>query len=67
MIRETVLNGELALDVDTEEEFDRALSSGVWVIAPPTADVESWHPCDKENTDSLEDIERAGPILRQGE
>ena len=38
MIRETVLDGEPALDVDTEEEFDRALGSGVWVIAPPTAD-----------------------------
>ena len=34
MIRETVLDGEPALDVDTEEEFDRALGSGVWVIAP---------------------------------
>ncbi len=56
MIRETVLNGEPALDVDTEEEFDRALSSNVWVIAPTPADVESWHPCDEDNTDSLEDV-----------
>ena len=29
---------------------------GVWVIAPPTADVASWHPCDEDNTDSLEDV-----------
>ena len=43
MIRETVLDGEPALDVDTEEEFDRALGVGVWVIAPPTVDVASWH------------------------
>ena len=27
MIRETVLDGEPSLDVDTEEEFDHALSS----------------------------------------
>ena len=44
MIRETVLDGEPAIDVDTEEEFNRVLGSGVWVIAPPTADVASWHP-----------------------
>ena len=56
MIRETVLDGEPALDVDTEDEFDRALWVGVWVIAPPTADVASWHPCDEDNTDSLEDV-----------
>ena len=55
MIRETVVAGEPALDVDTEEEFDQALSSGVWVIAPPTADVASWHPCDEDNTDAIED------------
>ena len=56
VIRETVLDGEPALDVDTEEEFDQALSSGVWVIAPPTADVASWHPCDEDNTNTLEDV-----------
>ena len=56
VIRETVSDGEPALDVDTEEEFDRALGSGVWVIAPPTADAESWHPWDEDNTDSLEDV-----------
>ena len=56
LLRETVRDGEPALDVDTEEEFNRALSSGVWVIAPQTADVESWHPCDEDNTDSLEDV-----------
>ena len=56
MIRETVIDGEPALDVDTEEEFDRALGSGVWVIAPPTVDVAAWHPCDEENTDALEDV-----------
>ena len=44
MIRETVLDGEPALAVDTEEEFDRALGSGVWVIAPPTADVAGLAP-----------------------
>ena len=33
-----------------------ALSSGVWVIAPQTADVESWHPWDEGNTNSLEDV-----------
>ena len=44
MIRETVLDGDPALDVDTEEEFDRSLNSGVWVIAPTPADAESWHP-----------------------
>ena len=56
VIRETVSDGEPALDVGTEEEFDRALGSGVWVIPPPTADAESWHPWDKDNTDSLEDV-----------
>ena len=56
MIRETVIDGEPALDVDTEEEFDHALGSGVWVIAPPTVDVAAWHPCDEENTDALEDV-----------
>ena len=44
------------IEVDTEEEFDRALGSGVWVIAPPTVDVASWHPCDEDNTDTLEDV-----------
>ena len=56
VIRETVVDGEPALDVDTEEEFDQALSSGVWVIAPPTVDVASWHPWDEDNTDTLEDV-----------
>ena len=56
MIRETVVDGEPALDVDTEEEFDQALNSGVWVIAPPTADAASWHPWDEDNTNSLEDV-----------
>ena len=56
MISETVVDGEPALDVDTEEEFDQALNSGVWVIAPPTADAASWHPWDEDNTNSLEDV-----------
>ena len=56
MIHETVIDGEPALDVDTEEEFDHALNSGVWVIAPLTADVASWHPWDEDNTNSLEDV-----------
>ena len=56
MIRETVVDGEPAIEVDTEEEFDQALGIGVWVIAPPTADMASWHPCDEDNTDSLEDV-----------
>ena len=56
MIRETVVDGEPAFDVDTEEEFDRALNRGVWVIAPTTEDLASWHPCDEDNTDALEDV-----------
>ena len=56
MIRETVVDGEPAIEVDTEEELDQALGIGVWVIAPPTADMASWHPCDEDNTDSLEDV-----------
>ena len=47
VIRETIRDGEPALDVDTKEDFDRALGSGVGVIAPPPADAESWHPCDE--------------------
>ena len=53
---ETVVDGEPALDVGTEEEFDRALSSGVWVMAPPTAGAESWLPWDEDNTDLLEEV-----------
>ena len=56
MIRETVLDGEPALDVDTEEEFARALGSGVYVIPPTMADAMTWHPWDEDNTDSLEDV-----------
>ena len=56
MIRETVRDGELALAVDTEEEFDRALGSGGCVVSPPTADALAWHPWDEDNTDSLEDV-----------
>ena len=52
---ETVVDGEPALDVGTEEEFDRALSSGVWVMAPTTAGAESWLPWDEDNTDLLEE------------
>ena len=40
MIRETVRDGEPALAVDTEEEFARALGSGVY----------------EENTNSLKDV-----------
>ena len=35
--RETVSDGEPALAVDTEEEFDRALGSGVYVVPPSWA------------------------------
>ena len=34
VIRETVIDGEPALAVDTEEEFARALGSGVYVVPP---------------------------------
>ena len=33
-MRETVRDGEPALAVDTEEEFDRALGSGVYGVPP---------------------------------
>ena len=55
-LRETVRDGEPALAVDTEEEFDRALGSGVYVVPPSWADAMAWHPWDEENTDSLEDV-----------
>ena len=54
MIRETVSDGEPALDVDTEEEFARALSSGVYVVLPSWADALAWHPGAEENTDSFQ-------------
>ena len=66
MIRKTVLDGEPAIEVDTEEEFDQALGIGVWVIAPPTADMASWHLCDEDNTDSLEDVLAASDPDRRG-
>ena len=56
MIRETVLDGEPALAVDTEEEFARALGSGVYVVPPTMANAMAWHPWDEDNTDSLEDV-----------
>ena len=56
MIRERVVDGEPAIDVDTEEEFDQVLSSGAWVIAPPTTDAMAWHPWDEDNTNSLKDV-----------
>ena len=34
MIREIVINGEPVLEVDTAEDFDRTLTSGVYVLAP---------------------------------
>ena len=55
-MRETVRDGEPALAVDTEEEFARALGSGVYVVPPSWADAMAWHPWDEENTDSLEDV-----------
>ena len=61
MIRETVVDGEPALAVDTEEEFNRALGSGVWVVPPSWEDALAWHPWVDENTDSLEDVRRPGP------
>ena len=55
-MRETVRDGEPALAVDTEEEFDRVLGSGVYVVPPSWADAMAWHPWDEENTDFLEDV-----------
>ena len=55
-MRETVRDGEPALAVDTEEEFYRALGSGVYVVPPSWADAMAWHPWDEENTDFLEDV-----------
>ena len=55
-MRETVRDGEPALAVDTEEEFDRALGSGVYVVPPSWTDAMAWHPWDEENTDFLEDV-----------
>ena len=41
--RETVSDGEPALAVDTEEEFDRALGSGVYVVPPSWANaIRAW-------------------------
>ena len=60
LIRETVRDGEPALAVATEEEFDRPLGSGVWVVSPQTADALAWHPWDEDNTDSLEDVLATG-------
>ena len=56
LLRETVRDGEPALDVDTEEEFDRALGSSVYVVPPTMEDAMAWHPWDEDNTDSLEDV-----------
>ena len=61
-MRETVIDGEPALAVDTEEEFDRALDSGVYVVPPSWANVMAWHPCDEDNTDSLEDVLAASDL-----
>ena len=70
MIRETVLDGEPALAVDTEEEFARALGSGVYVVPPTMANAMAWHPWDEDNTDSLEDVacykRRPGPDAGRG-
>ena len=56
MIRETVVDGEPALAIDTEEEFARALGSGVYVVPPTMVDALGWHPWDEDNTDSLADV-----------
>ena len=42
--------------MDTEEEFDRALDRGVYVVPPSWADAMAWHPWDEDNTNSLEDV-----------
>ena len=68
MIRETIVDGEPALAVDTEEEFDRALDSGVYVVPPSWADAMAWHPWDEDNTNSPEDVLPASdPDPKQGE
>ena len=65
MIRETVVEGEPALAVDTEEECDRALDSGVYVVPPSWANAMAWHPWDEKNTDFLEDF-RYTSIIGEG-
>ena len=61
MIREIVVDGEPVLAVDTEEEFNSVLGSGVWVMPPSSEDGMAWHPYD-ENTDlSLEDTDDDPP------
>ena len=62
MIRETVVEGEPALAVDTEEECDRALDSSVYVVPPSWANAMAWHPWDEKNTDSLEDFRYTSTI-----
>ena len=65
MIRETVVEGEPALAVDTEKECDRAVDSGVYVVPPSWANAMAWHPWDEKNTDSLEDF-RYTSIIGEG-
>ena len=55
MIREIVVDGEPVLAVDTEEEFNSVLGSGVGVMPPSWEDAMAWCPYE-ESTVSLEEI-----------
>ena len=56
VIRETVVDGEPALAVDTEEEFDRALGSGVNVVPAIVGGRDGLAPLGRGKHGSLEDV-----------
>ena len=56
MIRETVVDGEPVLDVDTVEDLDHTLTSGVYVLAPHDVLTEDGLT-DTENSDTQDIVD----------
>ena len=58
MIREVVINGEPALDVDTAEDLDRTLTSGAYVLAPDDVRAE-YGLTETENSDTQDIVDES--------
>ena len=56
MIRETVVDGEPVLDVDTAEDLDHTLTNGVYVLAPHDVLTE-YGLTDTENSDTQDIVD----------
>ena len=56
MIRETVVDGEPVLEVDTTEDLDRTITSGVYVLAPDDVRAD-YGLTDTENSDTQDIVD----------